>query len=90
MMRKPLLALALCLPMPALAQDFTEEQKALFIDTIAANDCSMTEDEAKELMPAAGITQEVSAAIAMHLVDSNLAVLAEDMKQITLGDEICQ
>jgi hypothetical protein len=85
----PALALVL-LAAPALAQDFTEDQKAMFIDAIAANDCSMTEDEAEELMPAAGITREVSGAIAVHLVESGLAVRAEDMKLLTLSDEICQ
>lgn len=86
-------ALAVCLALvasPAFAQEFTEDQKAIFIDTIAANDCSMTEDEAEELMPAAGITREVSGAIAVHLIDRNLATLSEDMKLLTLSDEICQ
>jgi hypothetical protein len=75
---------------PALAQEFTEDQKAMFIDTIAANDCSMTEDEAEELMPAAGIDRETSGAIATFLVEEGLATLADDMKLITLSDEICQ
>lgn len=85
----PALALVL-LAAPVVAQEFTEDQKAMFIDAIAANDCSMTEDEAEELMPAAGITREVSAAIAVHLVESGLAVRAEDMKLLTLSAEICQ
>jgi hypothetical protein len=75
---------------PAFAQDFTEDQKAAFIDAIAANDCSMSEDEAEELMPAAGINREVSGAIAVYLIDRDQATLSDDMQLLTLSEELCQ
>jgi hypothetical protein len=78
------------LAVPALAQDFTDGQKAIFIDTIAANDCSMTEDEAEELMPAAGIDRDTSGAIANSLIEGGFATLSDDMMILTLSEEICQ
>ena len=74
---------------PALAQDFTEAQKATFIDAIAANDCSMTEAEAEVLLPAVGIDRDLSGEIAGHLLDRDLAVLSEDYQTFTLSPELC-
>ncbi|MCU0829345.1 MAG: hypothetical protein MUE52_18650 [Tabrizicola sp.] len=83
----------LCLALiatPALAQEFSEEQKAAFIDAIAANDCSMTETEAEVLLPAVGIDRDLSAEIAVYLLDRGEATLSEDSQTFTLAPELCQ
>lgn len=86
-----MLALTLALfATSARAQDFTEEQKATFIATIAANGCSMTEAEAEVKLPAAGIDQDLSNAIAGDLLDNGLATLSEDMQTFDLVAELCE
>lgn len=89
MLRASLVVLILAAT-PALAQEFTDEQKATFIDAIAANDCRMTEDEAEVLLPPVGIDRDLSGEIASHLLDRNLATLSEDMQTFTLSAELCQ
>jgi hypothetical protein len=74
---------------PAFAQAFSEDEKTVFIDTIVANGCSMTEREAEALLPPAGIDQELSGEIAVHLLDRDLATLSEDFQTFTLAAELC-
>lgn len=89
-MRGLVAVLALMAAGPALAQEFTEDQRAIFIDAIAANDCSMTEAEAEVLLPAVGIDRDLSGAIATHLLDRGEATLSEDNQTFTLAPELCQ
>jgi hypothetical protein len=88
--RPVLLALFVALPAQAIAQDFTEDDVERYIAVIAENGCTMTEDEAKELIPAAGFTQEMSIAIATQLLEDGRAIAGEDVKQLTLADELCE
>jgi hypothetical protein len=74
---------------PALAQDFTEEQKATFIAVLAANGCKMTEAEGEVALPAAGIDRNVTWRIANDLEARGEASLSEDMQTFTLAPEIC-
>lgn len=74
---------------PALAQDFTEEQKATFIAVLAANGCKMTEAEGEVALPAAGIDGDVSWRIANDLEARGEGWLSEDMQTFTLAPEIC-
>jgi len=89
-MRKltPFLALVLAAS-PALAQDFTDDQLATFLATIAANGCSMTEAEAEVALPAVGIDRDLSGEIAIHLLDRDLATLSDDYQSFTLSAELC-
>lgn len=87
-MQRLTLLLAL-LATPALAQDFSDDQLAVFIATIAANGCTMTETEAALALPAVGIDQDLSAEIAGHLLDRDQATLSEDMLTFTLAPELC-
>jgi hypothetical protein len=88
---KPLFAaLLVFLPAQVIAQDFTEDDVERYIAAIAENGCTMTEDEAKELIPAAGFTQEMSIAIATQLLEDGRATADEDIKQLTLADELCE
>jgi hypothetical protein len=88
---KYLATLALmALPMAAQAQDYTEDQLVAFVAAFMANGCTMTEDEAVELMPEAGFDQETSALIANDLIDQGLATAGEDVNSLTLSAEICE
>lgn len=80
----------MALPVVAQAQDYTEDQLVDFVAAFMANGCTMTEDEAVELMPAAGFDQETSALIANDLIDQGLATAGTDVNSLTLSAEICE
>ena len=81
--------LVLTLATPVFAQDVAEEDVDRFIAAIVENGCSMTEDEAKELMPMAGISKETSRAITELLVEDGRAIPAEGEYRLTLAPELC-
>jgi hypothetical protein len=77
------------LAFPAFAQDYTEEQKALIITTIAANGCLIDEAGAERLMPPLGITQPVFIAVTEDLDAAGQATLDDEAGTLTLAPEIC-
>jgi hypothetical protein len=88
---KYLATLALmALPMAAQAQDYSEEDLVNFVAAFMANGCTMTEDEAEELMPMAGFDQETSGLIANDLIEQGLATAGTDVNSLTLSAEICE
>jgi hypothetical protein len=84
----PMLALVLAAA-PALAQDFTEDQKALIIATIAANGCSMDEAGAERLIPPLGIDKPVFTAVTSHLENVGQATWSDETETMTLAPELC-
>ena len=84
----PALLLVL-LAAPALAQEYTEEQKALIIATIAANGCTIDEAGAEALMPPLGITQPVFIAVTSDLEEAGQAIFSDETESMTLAPEIC-
>lgn len=82
------LALAL-LASPAFAQDYSEEQKALIITTIAANGCVIDEAGAERLMPPLGITQPVFIAVTSSLEEVGQATFDDEAGTLTLAPELC-
>jgi hypothetical protein len=79
----------LLLATPALAQEFTEDQKALIVATIAANGCSIDEDGAERLMPPLGIEKDVFAAVTSHLEEVGQATWSDATETMTLAPELC-
>lgn len=94
----PALALALALAMglsltvtPALAQGLPEAdpaRAALLIDTIRANDCGLTEEEAAETLPDLGFEMEESQGIVMVLIVTALADF--EGERLVLAESLCQ
>jgi hypothetical protein len=84
----PALLLVL-LAAPALAQEYTEEQKTLIVTTIAANGCSIDEAGAERLMPPLGITQPVFIAVTTDLEEAGQAAFDDEAELLTLAPEIC-
>ena len=82
-------ALLIAMPVQAIAQDVTDADVERYIAVIVANGCTMTEDEAKELMPEAGFTKDMSIAIATQLLEDGRATAGEEIKQLTLSPELC-
>ncbi len=84
----PILALVLGAT-PLLAQDFSADDRAVFIATLAANGCTMTEAGAAVAFPAAGVDKDLSWQIADDLVNRGQATLSADGQTFTLSQEIC-
>lgn len=84
----PALALVL-LAAPAVAQDYTEEQKALIIAAIAGNGCSIDEAGAERLMPPAWIEKDVFGAVTSDLEAAGQATWSEETETLTLAAELC-
>ncbi len=83
------LALAM-LASPALAEGGpTEAEREAFIAVVTANGCEMTEAEAEQQLPAAGIDRETSGLISDALLAEGLAELNADRSALTLKTEGC-
>ena len=89
-MKKLAMIIALSQPTAALAQDYSEEQKAAFIEAFVANGCTMTEDEASVLLPPTGLDRELSQRISADLMDQGLASGDDATGAFTLSAEICE
>lgn len=85
-------ALALVLlATPVLAEGGpTAEQRDAYIAAITANGCKMTEAEAEEKLPAAGVDRETSGLITEALIAEGLASVSEDGTTLTLMTEGCE
>ncbi len=78
--------------MPALAQDTPPagtDWKALLIETIEANGCSMTEEIAEKVLPPLGFEQGWTAEIVEGMIAHGVAVLDETTWSLTLKTEKC-
>jgi len=74
---------------PALAQDFTVDQKALIIAAIAANGCGIDEAGAEKLMPPLGIERPVFTAVTSDLEATGQATWSDETETLTLAPELC-
>lgn len=85
-------AAALCLALavaPALAQAFTEEERAVFLAAFAANGCAMTITEAQEALTPLGMEFETADRIAGSYLDAGQATISDDYATLTLAPEVC-
>ena len=90
MSRLRLLVLLAFAATPAFAdEEPTAAQREAYIAAITANGCRMTEDEAKEQLPAAGLDKKTSAKITKALVSEGLIERNKDLKEVILKTEGC-
>jgi hypothetical protein len=75
---------------PALAQEYTADQKAVFIAALVESGCSMSIAEAQDTLPAMGIEYELANEIAGELLDNGQATLSADFMTLTLSAEVCK
>jgi hypothetical protein len=75
---------------PALAQDFTADQQAVFLAAFAESGCSMSVAEAQDTLPVLGIEYEVANDIAGKFLDAGQATLSDDLMTLTLSAEVCK
>jgi hypothetical protein len=74
MMRRLILATALAAgPLPALAQGAADQQA--MIAAIAANGCRVTAENNAAVLRAAGLNEDVAAAVVQALIDSGRAAV---------------
>lgn len=87
-MRPLTTALALFLAAgPALAGD--PVRAALFIDTVRANDCAMTEAEAGATLPGLGFDQDETRLLVEVLYEATLVGFSDDWDSLILAQELC-
>ena len=78
--------------MPALAQDTPPagtDWKALLIETLEANGCSMTEEVAEKVLPPLGFEQGWTAVIVEEMVADGVAALDETTWSLVLKTGKC-
>jgi hypothetical protein len=88
MMRATILCLALTTT-SALAQDYTEADKATFLAAFANSGCAMTIAEAQEALTPLGMEFETADRIAGSLMDAGQATVSDDFQTLTLSSEVC-
>ncbi|MCU0829344.1 MAG: hypothetical protein MUE52_18645 [Tabrizicola sp.] len=71
------------------ALEFTEEQKALIIKTIAENGCEIDEEGAQRLMPPLGIDTMIFSTVVSQLMADGLATMSLETEKLTLAPELC-
>jgi hypothetical protein len=84
--------LAVCLAVvatPALAEDVSEADVAIFLAAFAENGCAMAIGEAQETLTPLGIEFETADMIAGSLMEAGQATVSSDYQTLTLSSEIC-
>ncbi|WP_112308894.1 hypothetical protein [Pseudogemmobacter bohemicus] len=77
---------------PALAQEMPPagtDWKALLIETIEANGCSMSEEQASNMLPPLGFSEDWTAVIVEEMVTEGSARLDETTWSLTVKTEKC-
>lgn len=75
-------------PMPLDSNGLTAQQ-AQFIDIMALDNCSMTQDTAQTLFPENGMSFSTADEVADQLMDLGVATIAEDGETLVVGPEYC-